>query len=545
MYIRFISPLMLILPLLAACGGTIEVGIERTTTPAQAATPSEPRTAEPARTRPPVHPTASPTATPVPPDLSTLEPTRTPTPVEPTASPTSTPSPDPSSFLDVEREGGVLGDVWNLADLRYGLHPDRVQIVWEMGESRDHGPYFTVVEADNAASPFPTGPDPSWGEARIDLVVSDLYARNAPALEQLPLTLPDDPLVTRIGAYPTFSDAHLGFSIGLSEPAAYEVIELTEPVRIVIAVRYPAGLTDEPQPTPVAAALALTCTCTHSWFFPDPPAECAGQPPQVSPTVAQHFERGLMLWREQPDVYGSQIHVFFDDGEWPSWNPTNDAWRAGLPESDPGIVPPPGYYQPVRGFGKVWREAFFGTIGLSARDRLGWAMEAETALGELHMQCHANDRYLPHCYLAGPDDVVYATGPGNRWFVWQGPTAVPTPSTSPPITVPESLDCASQACVETEPPQLIEARLVETASGPELNVIGSGGYLCSAGMCGLRVDESPKSFDLTFDEAPAGLLACHLDHCEGTLDLPAAALLGTHTISVEGGSSITVHVTGR
>jgi hypothetical protein len=64
-------------------------------------------------------------------------------------------------------------------------------------------------------------------------------------------------------------------------------------------------------------------------------------------------------------------------------------------------------------------------------------------------------------------------------------------------------------------------------------------------MCGLRVDESPKSFDLTFDEAPAGLLACHLDHCEGTLDLPAAVLLGTHTISVEGGSSITVHVTGR
>jgi hypothetical protein len=154
--------------------------------------------------------------------------------------------PDPSSYLDVERRGGVVGGVWNLADLRYGLHSDRVQIVWEMVESRDHVPAFQVVEVDNAASPLPTGHDPSWGEVRIDLVVSDLHARNSPALEQLPLTLPDDRLVTRIDSYPTFSDAHLGFSIGLKEPAAYEVYELTDPVRLVIAVFYPPALTKAP-----------------------------------------------------------------------------------------------------------------------------------------------------------------------------------------------------------------------------------------------------------------------------------------------------------
>ena len=47
-----------------------------------------------------------------------------------------------------------------------------------------------------------------------------------------------NPQVTHIGLYPTFSDAHLGFSIGLKEPSAYEVYELTNPVRIVIDVLY-------------------------------------------------------------------------------------------------------------------------------------------------------------------------------------------------------------------------------------------------------------------------------------------------------------------
>ncbi|HUV88905.1 MAG TPA: hypothetical protein VMY80_04570 [Anaerolineae bacterium] len=131
--------------------------------------------------------------------------------------------------------------------MRYGLHPDRVQIVWEMVEPGDHVPEFQVVEVDNVASPFPTGHDPSWGAARIDLVVTDLYAYDSPAIQQLPFILPDNPLVTRIGVYPTFSDSHLGFSIGLREPAAYEVYELADPTRIVIAVLY----SDEPVATPV------------------------------------------------------------------------------------------------------------------------------------------------------------------------------------------------------------------------------------------------------------------------------------------------------
>lgn len=170
------------------------------------------------------------------PSPSVASPTPSPAPTSPPS--TCTPTQAPSAYLGVVREGGALGEVWNLADVRYGLHADRLRVVWEMAEPRDHVPRFRVVEVDNAVSPFPTGHDPTWGVARIDVTVSDLYAYDCSAMQQLPLTPPDNPRVTRIGRYPTFDDALLGFSVGLKAVSAYEVYELTDPVRIVIDVLY-------------------------------------------------------------------------------------------------------------------------------------------------------------------------------------------------------------------------------------------------------------------------------------------------------------------
>jgi hypothetical protein len=536
-----------LLPILlsATACGTLEVSIERTATVPEPAPPT--------------------------PTSWTPVPTATGSPVKPTA--TKTPTPAPADYLNQNQEGGKLGDVWNLADLRYGLHSDRVQIVWEMDELRNHVPYYEAVEVDNASYPFPTGHDPAWGEARIDLVISDLYAREAPAMEELPIILANDPLVARIGSYPTFSDAHLGFSIGLKEPAAYAVYELTDPVRIVIAVFYPPGLTrpsrptatstlvptpipatpipptavpspTQPTPTTTAASqtITITYTCTYPWFFPDPPTVCAGQPPVVADTVAQTFERGLMIWREQPDFYLSQIYTFFADDLWPYWNPSNNQWEPGMPESDPAIIPPDGYYQPVRGFGEFWRNAYFGTIELSAQDRLGWAIEEEASLGPLPMQCHADGSYLPLCYLAGPGGAVYALRPDNSWFIWDSLASAPQPSTTPPEPVAASTNCAAQEPQEIEPPQLSGVRLEETETGYVIRVVGYGGHLISYGICGLRYDDSERSFQLTLDGEPAGSMTCLRGPCEATLELPVGDLLGDHTITVEGGSSITFQV---
>jgi hypothetical protein len=138
--------------------------------------------------------------------------------------------------LGEKKQGGNLGDVWTLADVRVGAHPEQFRIVFEMQEGRSYAPYFEAIQVDNARKPFPTGHDPIWGAARIDIVISDLYLYDFPIAERLPIVAPDNPVVTRVGRLPTESDAHVGFSIGLKSPAPYEVYVLTEPVRIIIDV---------------------------------------------------------------------------------------------------------------------------------------------------------------------------------------------------------------------------------------------------------------------------------------------------------------------
>jgi hypothetical protein len=172
-------------------------------------------------------------------------PLRTSTPApSPTATPVRTPTADPAALLGVVRQGGRLGDIWNLADIRHSVSPERVRVVWEMKEKRDSAPRFQIVEVDNQTVLFPGGPggqkalDPSWGKARLDLVISDLYAYDFPLQTRLPIVPSDNPVVIKVGPYPTYDDALLGFSIGLKRPANYQVTTLTNPVRIVVDVVY-------------------------------------------------------------------------------------------------------------------------------------------------------------------------------------------------------------------------------------------------------------------------------------------------------------------
>ena len=145
----------------------------------------------------------------------------------------------PPGLLDSPRTGGVLGESWQLADLRYGEHANYLRVVWELAENRENLPQYRVVEVDNAAHPLPGGADPSWGQARLELVFSAVYVDDYPLTSTLPLEVEESSLVTRLDTYPTADDALLGFAIGLVEPAQYEVYELTDPVRLVIDIFYP------------------------------------------------------------------------------------------------------------------------------------------------------------------------------------------------------------------------------------------------------------------------------------------------------------------
>jgi hypothetical protein len=75
--------------------------------------------------------------------------------------------------------------------------------------------------------------------------------------------------------------------------------------------------------------------------------------------------------------------------------------------SDPDIDPPPRLYQPVRGFGLLWREE------PGVRERLGWAVDREEGY-QTALQ-RTSHRYWD-LYIRALDGGVWKLGPnGSSW----------------------------------------------------------------------------------------------------------------------------------
>ena len=170
----------------------------------------------------------------------------------------------------------------------------------------------------------------------------------------------------------------------------------------------------------VAATASVRITCPDEWFFPDPPSDCP-LPPHTTTIVAEHFQHGLMLWLKASNERRpfDQVLILFDDDVFsPRWQTVSDEWSEEMPESNPNIVAPGGYHQPIRGFGLVWREE------QGVRDRLGWATDEEFLVGEGSIQ-YAYGKY-GRCYVTGPSHEVYVLEPERSdWFVWTWPTPTP------------------------------------------------------------------------------------------------------------------------
>ncbi len=117
--------------------------------------------------------------------------------------------------------------------------------------------------------------------------------------------------------------------------------------------------------------------CKYEYFFlstPPTTALCPANAPVVTVAAEQPFEHGRMIWLKEIHLinlsYTNVIFVLYDDQS-PHLNRFEDQWTPAEPENDPAIVPPTGLYQPVRGFGKLWRE------NEGVRNRLGWALARE------------------------------------------------------------------------------------------------------------------------------------------------------------------------
>lgn len=83
----------------------------------------------------------------------------------------------------------------------------------------------------------------------------------------------------------------------------------------------------------------------------------------------QVYESGIMIWVSSlSDTQQSAIFAIYNNGTFQRFN---DTWRDGVDPISVGLNPPAGRLEPIRGFGKIWRES----VGVS--DQLGWATGTE------------------------------------------------------------------------------------------------------------------------------------------------------------------------
>ncbi len=161
--------------------------------------------------------------------------------------------------------------------------------------------------------------------------------------------------------------------------------------RVIIVTATPdSGLTATFEAAIAATEAAPTATPAQS-PTPDPfPTPVIG----AIYVAEQRFERGWMFWL-QPN---QQIWLLtVNDSDEHLWSVYDDIYVDGDTESVTEIVAPEGKQQPIRGFGKLWREQ------PEVRAALGWALEDE--------QGHTT-RYEYHHGGALGENMQYTAGPG-------------------------------------------------------------------------------------------------------------------------------------
>ena len=150
---------------------------------------------------------------------------------------------------------------------------------------------------------------------------------------------------------------------------------------------------DSPLQT-TAAAYRARVGCP-SWSFPSRPEGVRAVEP---------FERGTMVWVKGGYRLPARIYVIYYDNARGSlvWESYQDTWHEG-DQVRGGETPPAGLYEPIRGFGKLWR------TNQHIRNTLGWAAAPESADNGI-AQLFTSDALM--LYRSGADRVfiLYADG---------------------------------------------------------------------------------------------------------------------------------------
>ncbi len=168
----------------------------------------------------------------------------------------------------------------------------------------------------------------------------------------------------------------------------------------------------------------LQCQNLRQWFFPNPPQNCPAAQAATSYAVGQYFEDGFMIWIQEPDsfyvFYQGQDAAGFQTFDWVI-DPGTALKRGASPDNRVGEPTPAGLFEPVSGFGMVWRGEING-IRPDVRERLGWATEPEFAFDSAH-QCMTLSlmRYWV-CFQRGPRGEILHLHPDSTAqvrFLWE------------------------------------------------------------------------------------------------------------------------------
>ena len=110
-------------------------------------------------------------------------------------------------------------------------------------------------------------------------------------------------------------------------------------------------------------------TATPTDLPPSPTPDGLPTPTISEIQVAEQvFEHGRMMWLSPTN----QIWVMMLEGEGGGeWKVYESTFADGDPEDDPSLDVPDGKIQPIRGFGKLWRD------NPDLREALGWATTPE------------------------------------------------------------------------------------------------------------------------------------------------------------------------
>jgi serine/threonine protein kinase len=123
-------------------------------------------------------------------------------------------------------------------------------------------------------------------------------------------------------------------------------------------------------PTPTPCAVAVDAGLAAAWNRDR--LGCPTAPAAITWAAWEPFERGHMFWRDDADL----VYVLhFRNGTNVSagdWQLIVDKWDGVTDPEGIGLSPPAGLYEPIRGFGWVWRTFLNGPSSA-----VGWATDEE------------------------------------------------------------------------------------------------------------------------------------------------------------------------